>query len=50
MPADYLTPEEQESYEQVITLINKYVYIDEYQKKIIEALDELVDVLTKGDL
>ena len=29
MPADYLTPEEQESYEQVITLINKYVYIDE---------------------
>lgn len=50
MPADYLTPEEQESYEQVITFINKYVYIDEYQKKIIEALDELVDVLTKGDL
>lgn len=50
MPADYLTSEEQESYEQVITLINKYVYIGEYQNKIIEALDELVDVLTKGDL
>lgn len=50
MPADYLTYKEQENYEKVVTLINKYVYIKEHREKIIEALDDLVDILTKGDL
>ncbi len=50
MPANYLTLEEQEAYDQAVTIINKYVYIEEHREKIIEALDDLVDILTKGEL
>lgn len=50
MTADYLTTEEQEAYERVVTSINKYVFTEGHRVKVIEALDNLVDILMKGDL
>lgn len=47
---DYLTYKEQESYDKVISLINKYVFHNGFRDEIIEALDELVENLANIDL
>lgn len=50
MPMDYLTYKEQEAYDKVINLINKYMFYTGQKEETIEALDELVEVLTDADL
>lgn len=50
MPFDYLNYDEQEAYDKVIKLINKYMFYADYKKETIEALDELIELLTGANL
>lgn len=38
-----LTEREQEKYESLLLLINRYVFNEEYREEIIEKVDELVE-------
>lgn len=49
MHPDYLTSIEQEAYDDIIERINRFVFYPEYQKEIIDKLDDLIDLLVKGE-
>ncbi|MCM1130125.1 MAG: hypothetical protein NC310_00480 [Roseburia sp.] len=49
MPIDYLTQEEQKSYDTLIGLINKYIYGEQFKKEVISELDNLISILTNAD-
>lgn len=47
---DCLTIEEQEAYDKTNRLIDKYIFHKDFKDEVIASLDELVELLLKGDL